>query len=236
MSDESMPYVPHATPEKPLLGLTVLVVEDSRFASEAVRLLCIRSGARIRRADSLAAAHRHLAVYRPSVVIIDMGLPDGSGAELIAELARSAPRVPVLLGMSGDSGADDAALAAGADGFLAKPVESLAVFQQAVLAHLPPEEAPRGPRRLPIEMVAPDPVALADDLVHVAEMMGAGEPPPLDYLAQFLGAIGKSAHDSALEAAAESLARSRATGRATQMDIARVAGIVQERLAAARAV
>ncbi len=128
MSDDRF-YLPPGNPDRPLQGLTVLVVEDSRFASEAIRLLSIRSGARIRRADSLAAAHRHLAVYRPSVVIVDIGLPDGSGADLIAELARARPRVPAILGMSGDPEAEPAARAAGADAFLAKPVESLALFQ-----------------------------------------------------------------------------------------------------------
>ena len=39
-----------------VVGINRLVVEDSRFACEAVRLLCLRSGARIRRADSLEHA------------------------------------------------------------------------------------------------------------------------------------------------------------------------------------
>jgi len=177
-------YMTHPAPTaaRPLLGLTVLLVEDSRFASEAMRLLCLRSGARIRRADSLRAAHRHLATYRPSAMIVDMGLPDGSGADLIRELAALQPRMSVILGTSGSDDFEALALAAGADGFLPKPVESLALFQSAVLAALPAAQRPPGPRALPGEIVHPDLLALRDDLVLAAGLLaGTGDdkaPPP----------------------------------------------------------
>ena len=62
-----------------LFAVTILLVEDSRSASEAIRLFAAESGARVRRADSLHAASRHLAIYRPNVVMVDLGLPDGDG-------------------------------------------------------------------------------------------------------------------------------------------------------------
>ena len=114
---DTLPMWRMALPGRPLTGLTVLVVEDSRFASEAVRLLCLRSGARIRRADCLRSAERHLRTYRPAVVIVDLGLPDGDGAGLIRQIASAEPRVPVVLGLSGDPDGRNAAMSAGADGF-----------------------------------------------------------------------------------------------------------------------
>src|SRR6056297_3042819 len=130
------------TARRPLLRMTILVVEDSRYACEALRLMCLRSGARIRRADCLTSARRHLQVYRPSAVIVDHGLPDGSGLELIAELHAARPRVGILMGMSGDGTGASAAKAAGADGFLDKPIASLATFQHAILEHMPSDLQP----------------------------------------------------------------------------------------------
>ncbi|WP_136439929.1 response regulator [Pacificoceanicola onchidii] len=220
------------TATRPLLGLTVLVVEDSRYACDAMRLLCLRSGARIRRADCIKSARRHLQVYRPSVAIIDLGLPDGSGAELIAELSNASPRIEVILGISGDSFSEDVAMAAGADGFLAKPVESVAVFQSKIISALPPERQPNGPRMVSNDPVRPDPLSYRDDMAHAADVLEErSDGRLLDYLAQFLRGVASSAGDYPLEDAAKDLANARAHGRPIQAVVARVAALLQERLA-----
>ncbi|MDB6182392.1 response regulator [Paracoccus fistulariae] len=229
---ETLPLWQASLPGRPLAGLTVLVVEDSRFASEAVRLLCLRSGARIRRADCLRSAARHLQTYRPSVVIVDMGLPDGDGADLIRQIATAEPRVPVLLGISGDPLLHDAALEAGADGFLSKPIESLAVFQQMILSALPAQSKRGGLRALPDDVIQPDASSLRDDLIHVAEILSdSQDTSAVDYIARFLAGVARSAHDPALEEAASALARDHQAGHALAGDLVRISGMVQDRLA-----
>jgi CheY-like chemotaxis protein len=223
--------IPAPTAARPLLGLTVLVVEDSRYACEALRLLCLRSGARIRRADCLRSARRHLQVYRPSVMIVDLGLPDGSGLDLIAELSMAQPRVEALLAMSGDDDLRDKALDAGADGFLAKPITAIAAFQEAVLAVLPPDRRPSGPRDILDEEVAPDRIAFQDDLVHIADVLDdMPDGRTLNYVAQFLLGVSRAARDRGLEEAAKALASKRAEGQDAASEAAAVAGMIQHRL------
>ncbi|MHC0053404.1 response regulator [Actibacterium sp. D379-3] len=218
---------------RPLVGLTVLVVEDSRFASEAMRLLCLRSGARIRRADCLRSARRHLRVYRPAVAIIDLGLPDGAGDSLIAALAQARPRVGAILATSGDDGAEARALAAGADGFLAKPVASLAAFQQAVLSRLPRDGRATGPRTLTDEVIHPDPFAFRDDMVHAAEILADGaDTETLTYLAQFLEGVARAARDLPLEQAAAGLAHRQRQGQTAEDALLRIASLVDARISA----
>jgi CheY-like chemotaxis protein len=230
-NDPFAPHYPTPTANRPLLGLTVLVIEDSRFACEAMRLLCLRSGARIRRADSLRAARRHLQVYRPTIAIIDLGLPDGSGLDLIRDLATANPRPEVVLGTSGDDFAHDASMEAGANGFLAKPITSLANFQETVLACLPAERQPTGPRVVSDELIKPDPIAFQDDMAHVADVLEERDDErTLDYVAQFLGGVARSAQDKRLEQAAKALAKMRSEGRPTSSETAVLASLVHERL------
>jgi len=194
------PQAPAARHALPLQGITVLLVEDSRFASEALRLLCQRSGARLRRAETLAAAHAHLRVYRPDVVIIDLGLPDGRGEGLIRELALSLVRPGVIFGTSGDPGGARGALAAGADGFLEKPVAGLRRFIAALLPHLPDR---RAADPAPPDPPPPDPLALHDDLARAEALLARG--PDADgrrYVAGFVAGLARHAGDTALAAAA----------------------------------
>ncbi|MEO0487792.1 MAG: response regulator [Pseudomonadota bacterium] len=193
------------TAARPLLGQTVLVVEDSRYACEALRLLCLRSGARIRRADTLAAARKHLRVYRPTVIIVDLGLPDGSGVDLIAELVGADQRPTVILASSGDEAGEAAAMDAGADGFLAKPLASVAQFQAAILAHLPRDMQPPGPRAVTSDAVTPDAIAYRDDLSHALDALTSGASDAARYSAQFVEGLARSMADRELARAAKAL-------------------------------
>lgn len=233
MTDLDIP-APQRAPntQRPLLGMTVLAVEDSRYASEALRLMCLRSGARIRRADCLRSARRHLQVYRPSAVIIDLGLPDGRGEELIAELDRAIPRVGVILATSGEAGAELRARNAGADGLLLKPVASLGVFQQEVLRHVPADRRPIGPYVVQDEQIHPDPLAYRDDLEHVQNLLSPDHSPDvLTYAAQFLAGVARAAQDSALSEAAMGL-----IGHGPEAGIARVNRLIAARLASQAAI
>ncbi|WP_102225075.1 response regulator [Acidimangrovimonas sediminis] len=230
-----MPPRPAATPERPLQGLTILLVEDSRFASEALRLMCLRSGARLRRADCLAAAWRHLRTYRPDVLIVDLGLPDGPGTGLIASLSHGPMRPHAVLAISGEATRGPAALSAGADGFIEKPLSSLAAFQSVILRHLP--EGVTGAPLVPVDdaVIEPDPIALRDDLQLAAEML-AQEPdgPTRAYLANFLGGIARTAHDPALARAVEGIeeqVRGYDTGLGAE-PLERLSRLVRRRLSA----
>jgi DNA-binding NtrC family response regulator len=137
-----------------------------------------------------------LAIYFPTVLLVDVGLPDGSGINLIKPLADASPRIDVIIGTSGDATLKEAVMAAGADDFLEKPVESSLVFQTIVLAHVPADRQPPSPRLVRDEVISPDLVAYQDDLCHVAQVLGRNsDNNTLDYATQFLGGVAHSAQD-----------------------------------------
>lgn len=190
------PRLPAAT-TLPLRGVTVLAVEDSRFSSDALRLILTRAGARLRRVETLAAAHLHLECYRPDLVIADLGLPDGRGEELIA--AASARGIPVLA-VSGDPDGRLSALDAGAVAFFEKPIPSVAGFLRLVQQLLTGTGAEA--EAVAVDVGRADPMALRDDLARAAALVnGAGD---ARYVSGFVRGLARSIGDQGLEEAAVS--------------------------------
>lgn len=209
----------------PLHGLTILVVEDSRYACEALRLIAQRAGARLRRAETLETARAHLRTYRPDVAIVDLGLPDGRGEALIRDLALARPRSAAILGMSGLPEGRQSALAAGADGFMDKPIGSYAEFCALLSRHLPDRHALLDSEP-GFALPAPDPLALHDDLERAAEALRHDpDHARLRYLTGFLGGLARVTQDRDLAEASQRLA-------ASPEAVAPLRALVDDRLAA----
>ncbi len=79
-------------------------------------------------AGSVAEALARVPAVRPDVVVVDMRLPDGSGADLVRSLRQRIPGLPCLVLTSfSEPEARDAAVLAGATGFLLKQVRGPAL-------------------------------------------------------------------------------------------------------------
>jgi PAS domain S-box-containing protein len=64
----------------------VLIVEDDPAVARVLGIMLGRDGHQVTTANSLAEARQALAQNRPSVVLLDIKLPDGSGLDLLDEL------------------------------------------------------------------------------------------------------------------------------------------------------
>ena len=74
--------------------------------------------------STLAEARTHVAKQMPDVLLVDLGLPDGDGVELINEVYARSPRVNIMVvTVFGDEHHIFRALEAGATGYLLKDAE-----------------------------------------------------------------------------------------------------------------
>jgi CheY-like chemotaxis protein len=224
-----------------LFGVTIMLVEDSRSASEAVRLYAAESGARLRRAESMTAALRHLAIYRPHVLIVDLGLPDGDGLELIRQLATSRPPFQRIIATSGHEPSSWVAAAreAGAATCLEKPVAGLAAFQDCVLSLLPDRaDEQASDADLSADAAAALLSAYEADLRRAHTMLveaeASGDIETITYCAQFLGSVSGTYGDGALALAARELASGCVTGPADPVDLVALIELLRGRLEASR--
>jgi len=108
----------------------VLVIDDEPVVREAVRRVLETHGLRVATADDATSGLNHPALASCRLVLCDLMLPDRSGNEVLQEILRRHPRLPVVV-ITGYATRDEArrALEGGAVDFLAKPFEAQELMQ-----------------------------------------------------------------------------------------------------------
>ncbi len=102
----------------------ILVIDDEIQIRRLLRVTLEAAGYSIREAEAGQAGLNEVAFRRPDAVILDLGLPDLPGTEVVRRL-REWSQVPVLiLSVRGGESDKVAALDAGADDYLTKPFAS----------------------------------------------------------------------------------------------------------------
>jgi DNA-binding response OmpR family regulator len=126
---------------------TVLVVEDERDIREVLRRYLERAGLSVLTTGTGAEAIRLLTSAPPDLVVLDLGLPDVDGTDVLREIS-TAGRPPVVV-LTARSAVEDRihGLQLGADDYVTKPFSPAEVVLrvQAVLHRSGGHEGERGP-------------------------------------------------------------------------------------------
>lgn len=126
----------------------ILVVDDEPQIQRFLRPALEASDFDVETADTAAMAKRLAATRSPALIVLDLGLPDGDGKEVIATV-RAFSRVPIIVLSARDQETEKiAALDAGADDYIEKPfgIGELLARIRAALRHAEPKPTPLGPQ------------------------------------------------------------------------------------------
>ena len=109
-----------AEPSRPMprRSPAVLVVDDEADLRELLSLTLVRLGLDVDTAESVSSARSLLARNRYALCLTDMRLPDGTGLELVREVAQSAGPPIAVITAYGSAENAVAALKAGAFDYL----------------------------------------------------------------------------------------------------------------------
>lgn len=116
---------------------TILIVEDEPPIRRLLRTTLGANDYRSLEAGSGAEAMSALRHYRPDLVLLDLGLPDIDGLQLIVDIRKLGAVPIVVLSSRGDEAAKVAALDSGADDYVTKPfgADELLARIRAALRH-----------------------------------------------------------------------------------------------------
>ena len=125
-------------------GQRVLVVDDEQQILRALRTSLRGAGYEVETADTAEGALAAAAMRPPEAVILDLVLPDGTGIDVARQLRTWTTAPVIVLSAVGEERDKIAALDAGADDYVTKPVgiDELLARLRAVLRRAGPPAGP----------------------------------------------------------------------------------------------
>jgi DNA-binding response OmpR family regulator len=128
--------------------MLVLLAEDDEDYAEIIAQTVRRDSHDVAITGTAAAALRFAGQRAPSLAILDVSLPDGSGLDLCRKLREQVPALPVVFLSSLDRSSDIVAgLEAGGDDYITKPFHpsELLARVRAVARRSAADATPAGP-------------------------------------------------------------------------------------------
>lgn len=102
-------------------GRSVVIIEDEQPIRRFMQAALADEGWHVHEADTGARGLIEVATRKPDLIIVDLGLPDMDGVEVIRELRGWCDRPVLVLSARAQEAEKVAALDAGADDYLTKP-------------------------------------------------------------------------------------------------------------------
>ena len=110
-------------------GEKILIVDDNPVNSKLARVLLAKEGYEVKTAADAEEALKVLEAFKPRLILMDIQLPGMDGLTLTGKLKADPATAGILIvaltayAMKGD---DEKARAAGCDGYITKPFDTLA--------------------------------------------------------------------------------------------------------------
>lgn len=168
--------------------MKILLIEDDQTLAQNLKQVLIKDGFAVNTAPSQQTATIAIEVNEYDCIVLDLGLPDGNGFELLTDLRKAGNETPVII-MTARGQVEDKikGLNLGADDYVPKPLDS-----HELIARIRAVIRRNSHRSLPIITIENLIVKPAEHVALVdkhALSLTAKEFAVLEYLAQHSGQI-----------------------------------------------
>lgn len=118
-------------------GARILVIDDERQMQKFLQVALTSHGYEVKEAAAGKMGLNEAVIFRPDLIILDLGLPDLDGLEVITQLREWSNTPVIIISARGQDQDKITALDAGADDYLTKPfsIGELLARIRAALRH-----------------------------------------------------------------------------------------------------